>query len=69
MKMGVGQHIPTRNAENLITYRCSNNHGTTTTHNTGASLWNSLDASIRDIKSKHGFKKALFNEYTSMYTE
>ena len=69
MKVGVLQTIPTRNADNLITYRFSNNHGLTTTHNTGATLWNSLDTNIREIKNKHGFKKTLLKKYISNYTE
>ena len=58
-----------RNNENLSTNKICLNTGKTTTHTTGALLWNNCPTNITDLNEIGPFKKKLSEYYFQMYQD
>ena len=58
----------TRSKSKINTAKYRTNLGKSTTHNTGATLWNNLDESITDIKSPGNFKRTIITKYINTYS-
>ena len=69
MSQTTTHEMETRNRQNLVTYRNSNNMGLKTVHHIGASLWNRLDLEIKNIQNKNEFKNYIFKETLKSYND
>lgn len=61
-------HHNTRQSKNLNTHKIRTETGRTTTHYSGATLWNNLNRDLKNVDSPYSFKKYIFQMYLSSYT-